>query len=233
MEGSKLKRIAASPVGRKVLTGITGLALTGFVIGHLLGNLSYFAGGDAYNLYTHKLMEFGVLLYIVEIILLTFFLVHVYLGISIYLKKRAARPQDYEKYQSAGDPSKQSMSSRSMIFTGLLLFAFVIVHLLSFKFGPGVAEGYVTEVDGVVMRDLRRLLEEKFSHATYAFGYPLIMIMLGFHLRHGIWSALQSLGANNPRLSPVIYTAAGVLAVLLAVGFLVIPLAIYFGGGAA
>lgn len=233
MEGSKLKHIVTSPVGRKVLTGITGLALTLFVIGHLLGNLTYFAGGDAYNLYTHKLMALGPLLYLIEIVLLTFFLVHVYLGINIYLKKRAARPQDYEKYESAGGPSKQSISSRSMIYTGIVLLAFVIVHLLSFKFGPGVSEGYVVNVDGEQMRDLRRLLDEKFSHATYAFGYPLVMILLGFHLRHGIWSALQSLGANNPRLSPIIYTVAGILAVLLALGFLVIPLAIYFGGGAA
>ncbi len=234
MEGSKLKRILSSPVGRKIITGITGLALVVFVLEHMLGNLLYFSGNEnAYNIYAHNLMEWGIILYILEIGLLTFFLIHVYMGISIYLRKKQARPTNYEKYESAGEPSKQSLSSRSMILTGLVLFAFVIIHLLSFKFGPGVSEGYVTDVDGVAMRDLRRLLEEKFSHATYAFGYPAIMILLAFHLRHGIWSALQSLGANNPRLSPVIYTVSGVLAVLLALGFLVLPLSIYFSGGAA
>ena len=234
MEGSRIRHFASSPVGRKVLTGITGLGLTIFVLEHMIGNLLYFSSNEnAYNEYGHKLMEWGVVLYILEIGLLSFFIYHVFLGISIYLKKRQARPENYEVYRSAGEPGKQSVSSRTMIVTGIILLAFVVLHLITFKFGPGVSEGYVVNVDGEEMRDLQRLLEEKFSHATYAFGYPAIMILLGFHLRHGIWSAFQSLGANNPRISPIIYAAAGILAVLLALGFLVLPLAIFFSGGAA
>ncbi|NND71140.1 MAG: succinate dehydrogenase cytochrome b subunit [Rhodothermales bacterium] len=234
MEGSKLKHFATSPIGRKVFTGVTGLGLTLFALAHMAGNLLYFSSDpNAYNKYGHKLAELGILLYIIEIGLVAFFVYHIFLGISIYLGKRKARPQNYEKYASAGKPSRQTLASRSMIITGLILFAFLILHILSFKYGPSVSDGYVVTVDGEEIRDLKRLMDEKFSTPLYAFGYPAVMILLAVHLRHGIWSAFQSLGATNPRLSPIIYTAGGIVAILLAIGFLVLPLSIYFSGGAA
>ncbi len=232
--GSRFKALFTSPIGRKLLTGITGLGLTIFVIIHMLGNLTFFsANPNAYNLYSEALMSLGPLLYAVELGLVAFVLIHIYLGTKIYLGKRAARPIDYSDYRSAGDPSKQTLSSRSMIVTGIILLGFLVFHVSSFKYGPGMAEGYVVTVDGVAIRDLKRLMIEKFSHPLYAFGYPAVMILLGFHLRHGIWSALQSLGAMNPRLSPVIYTVGGLLAGAIAAGFLILPLWIFFGGGAA
>ena len=79
-----------------------------------------------------------------------------------------------------------------------------------------------------MVRDLRRLMTEKFQEPLYAFGYPLVMILLGMHMRHGVWSALQSLGMMSRRLSPYLYTFAAVLGVLVAVGFLFVPLYIYF-----
>lgn len=222
-----------SAVGRKILTGVTGLGLTAFTVLHLVGNLSLLSPDpDAFNLYTEKLASFGFLLYIAEVGLLSFFVVHAVIGISIFLRKKAARPVDYVVQQSAGSPSKQSFSSRSMIITGTILLAFLIFHIWSFKFGPGISEGYVTTVDGHEIRDLKRLVFEKFSHPLYAFGYPAIMILLGVHLRHGIWSGLTSLALVKPKLSPLVYTIGGVIGALIAIGFIILPLSIFFGGGA-
>src|SRR5690606_31254801 len=169
--------------------------LTLFVVVHMLGNLLAFSPDEsAYNAYSHKLISLGVLLYAIEIGLLVFVVVHIILGVSIYLRKRAARPIDYTTYKSAGGASRQTIASRSMIVTGIVLLVFLVIHLTSFKYGPGISEGYVSNLDGEEIRDLRRLLFEKFQHAPYAFGYPAVMILLAVHLRHGIWSALQSLG---------------------------------------
>ena len=218
-----------SPVGKKVLTGITGLGLTVFVLIHMLGNLSYLSGDpNAYNNYADTLLSLGPVLYFVELGLLAFFVIHIIIGINIYRRKRKARAVKYSAYKSAGRPSKQTISSKTMIITGLVLLVFLVIHLISFKYGPSIAEGYVVEVEGRQIRDLKRLMTEKFQSPLYAFGYPLVVILLGFHLRHGVWSAFQSLGATKPRLTPIIYTIGVTLAVLIAVGFLFVPLYIYF-----
>jgi succinate dehydrogenase / fumarate reductase cytochrome b subunit len=114
-----------------------------------------------------------------------------------------------------------------MILTGIVVLIFVGVHLKSFKYGPH----YSTEVDGVVMRDLHRLVVQKFSRVEYVAGYVVAMVFLGFHLRHGFWSAFQSLGVHHPRFTPVIYGTGVVLAILLAAGFIVLPVWIFFCGG--
>jgi succinate dehydrogenase / fumarate reductase cytochrome b subunit len=232
MSDRRKKLLAAfqSPIGKKITTGITGLGLTIFVIIHMTGNLSYFSSdAQAYNKYSHFLTEgLGALFYLIEIGLLAFFVFHIITGIQIYLGKRRARNVGYDTYRSSGKPSMQTLSSRTMIVTGLILLVFLVIHLWSFKYGPGIDEGYVVTVDGEPIRDLKRLMAEKFQEPLYAFGYPFVMLLLGFHLRHGIWSAFQSLGAMNPRLTPLVYGIGGLLAVLIAVGFLVLPLYIFF-----
>lgn len=222
-----------SPIGKKLITGITGLGLTIFVLMHMIGNLSMFSGDDAYNLYAHFLMSLGPLLYAIEAGLLLFFLAHVVNGFKIWLGKRKARPQAYAVYKSAGGPSMQTPASRSMIITGIILLVFTVFHLISFKFGPGGPgngdAAYLTTIDGVEMRDLAKLVREKFATSWYTFGYTAIMLLLVTHLRHGVWSALQSLGAMRPSLSPVVYTIGGLLGLGIGLGFIVMPLAIYFG----
>ncbi len=225
---SGFNSVLMSPVGRKVLTGVTGIVWVVFIIIHLIGNLGYFTPGDAYNLYSDFLLSTGPVIYTLEALLLITILLHAYLGILIYVGKRRARERGYEAYRTVGRPSLQSPSSRTMIFTGIVLLVFLVIHLLSFKFGPGISEGYASIVDGQEIRDLKRLMTEKFQNPLYAFGYPAVMILLGFHLRHGIWSAFQSLGAMNARYTPIIYGIGTVLAILLAAGFLMIPLWIYF-----
>ena len=227
--GSELLSALASPVGRKVLTGITGAGLVVFVIIHMVGNLTYLLpGSEPYNLYAHKLMSLGWLLYALEIGLATFFLLHAIVGISIFLRKRRARPQGYKLFKSAGGASRMTLSSRSMIYTGIILLVFLVLHLISFKFGPDMGDGYVAIIEGEEVRDLHRLMTEKFKEPLYAFGYPVIMLLLGFHMRHGVWSAMQSLGLTSARVTPIIYPIGLILGLGVAVGFIVVPLTVYF-----
>jgi succinate dehydrogenase / fumarate reductase cytochrome b subunit len=221
---------AWTTVGKKVLTGITGIAWILFTIAHLLGNFQLFVddGGASFNAYTKFLESQGVLLYIAEAGLVITLLLHAVIGVNIWLGKRRARPVDYVKYKSAGEPSAQNFSSRSMIFTGSILLLFIVGHVWTFKFGPGMAEGYVTIIDGEPARDLYRLVIETFKNPIYVIGYTVVMTLLGIHLRHGFWSAFQSLGAIKPSARKTMQSAGIIVAFLLAVGFLSIPLYIYF-----
>ena len=220
---------AWTTVGKKVLTGFTGIAWILFIIAHLLGNLQLYKQdeGAAFNAYTKFLESQGVLLYIAEAGLVLTLLLHAAIGISIWLGKRRARPVGYVKYQSAGEPSAQNLSSRSMIFTGSLLLVFIIFHVWTFKFGPGISEGYVTIVNEEPARDLYRLVVETFKNPLYVVGYSVVMILLGLHLRHGFWSAFQSLGAIRPSARRTLRLVGSVIALLLTIGFLSIPIYIY------
>jgi succinate dehydrogenase / fumarate reductase, cytochrome b subunit len=209
---------------------VTGLALFVFVVGHLAGNLLLLVGPESFNSYSHTLLSMGWLLYAVEAGLVAFFAAHVVSGVSIAWKNRGARQDRYRKTRSRGAPSRMNFSSRSMIWTGLVLLVFTIVHLKTFKFGPAEAQGYLTTVDGVVMRDLHRLVVEVFSNEVYVIGYVAVMVLLGFHLRHGFWSAFQSLGAYHPKLTPFLYGFGAIAAALLAIGFLFLPIWIYLTG---
>ncbi|MGF1670063.1 MAG: succinate dehydrogenase cytochrome b subunit [Balneolaceae bacterium] len=217
-----------SQIGRKLLTGVTGILLLLFVIIHLFGNLAIFGEAEAMNRYSLFLHDFGPLLWVARIGLLVVFLVHAWIGVSIWWNKRKARPQKYEVYSSKGGPSKQSISSRSMAFTGVILFIFVIFHLNTFAFG----ETQTVIIDGREASDIKQLVIDTFQNPVYAFGYTFVMLLLGTHLGHGIWSAFTSLGMSSTKVSATVYTAGVVFALLLAIGFLFIPLYIFFTGGA-
>ena len=220
----KLVNFYTSPVGKKIITGITGLGLTLFVLVHMVGNLTLFAGSKAYNQLAHFIDSLGILLYLIEFSLLAIAIFHAVVGISIRLNTLKARPVAYSQLKSVGTPSKQSISSRSMLITGMVLLGFLALHLATFKFGVY----YSTMINGVEMRDLSSLVIEKFHNPVYAFGYAGVMIVLALHLRHGIWSAWQSIGVLNSKISSVVYAIALILAILIALGFIALPLAIYF-----
>ena len=209
-----------SPIGKKLLTGVTGLGLVIFVVVHLLGNLTLFFSASAYNQIADILEQLGPVTYLIELILGAIALLHIYIGTQIYLGKRKARPVNYAEYESAGAPSRQNLSSRTMIFSGLLIGIFLIAHLATFKFGT-----YYT-IPGTAHRDLSRLVFETFHKPTYTAGYVLVMSLLGLHLRHGLWSALQSVGIAT---KPATYVASAVLGSAIALGFIGLPLSIYFG----
>ncbi len=221
----KLINFYTSPIGKKIITGVTGLGLSLFVLVHMAGNLTLLASSKAYNQLANFIESLGILLYVIEFSLLGLAMFHIVVGISIRLNSLQARPIGYNQIKSTGEPSKQSLSSRSMLITGVVLLGFLVLHLATFKFG----KYYTTIIDGVEMRNLSRLVIEKFHNPIYAFGYAGVMIMLAFHLRHGIWSAWQSIGLLNSKISPLVYAIAFILAILIAVGFIILPLSIYLG----
>lgn len=118
-------------------------------------------------------------------------------------------------------------SSRSMIFTGIVLLVFLVIHIDTFKFG---ATETITLPSGEQARDLKALVIETFQDPVYAFGYTAVMILLGFHLGHGFWSAFTSLTMKHNKGSRIVYTIGIIFAILMAVGFLFIPLYIYLAG---
>ncbi|MEL6160235.1 MAG: succinate dehydrogenase [Cyanobacteria bacterium J06623_5] len=209
-----------SPIGKKLLTGVTGLTLILFVVVHLFGNLVLFVSPAAYNQLARFIEGSGPLLALVELLLIAAVSVHAATAVNIYLGKRQARSIAYAHYASAGEPSRQTLASRTMIFSGLLLGLFLVVHLATFKFG----KTYILPGSGD--RDLARLVFETFRKPSYTAGYVVVLSLLGLHLRHGIWSALQSLGVET---KPRLFAASAVFGGVIAIGFIGLPLAIYFG----
>lgn len=221
----RISKFYSSSIGKKFITGITGLGLSLFVLVHMAGNLTLFASTKAYNQLAHLINSGGILLTLIEFILLVLVVFHSAIAITIQINKQQARLVNYDQLKSAGNPSKQSISSRTMIVTGLTLLVFLGFHLLTFKFGTY----YSTVIDGTEVRDLARLVIEKFHRPVYTFSYLGVIILLGFHLRHGVWSGFQSIGAMNARYSPFVYSFALILALLISFGFLILPIAIYGG----
>ena len=216
-----------SSIGKKLLTGLPGLLLILFIIMHLAGNLTILAGKDTFNGYAHRLEAFGPVLLVLEIAIVALFAVHAVIGINVWLDKRRARPLRNTVVESKGPPSRQPLSALSMILTGAGLLVFLVIHLLQFRFGPGEADGYVTTLGGEPARDLHRLVVKEFHELPDVIAYVVAMVLLGFHLRHGFWSAFQSLGMLNPRLRPLAYAAGIVVGAVFAFGFLFLPIWIY------
>jgi len=213
-------------LGKKVIMGLSGLLLIGYLIIHLAANLMVFAGdgGRMINRYSHALHQLGPLLTIARIILAVLFISHIISGVRVTIRNRKARSSRYEMAASKGGPSKMTWASRWMAITGLILLVYVPTHVWMFTLGPY----YETVIDGVVMRDIYRLVVERFKNPVTAFSYAAVMLFLCLHLAHGFWSALQSLGALNRRWLPVAYTVGVVLAVLIAAGFFILPIYTYF-----
>jgi succinate dehydrogenase / fumarate reductase cytochrome b subunit len=215
-------RMLGSSVGNKLLLGLTGLALFGFLIVHLAGNLLAFISPESYNEHAHALIS-NPLIIPAELGLVAIFLTHIYKAIVNYRQNRAARPVAYGVKKWAGGPSRKSVGSTTMIWTGLSVLLFVAIHLKLFKYGPVYHEA------GSNFRDLYRLLIDDFRKPGIVVGYVLAMFLLGMHLRHGISSAIQSLGLMPESWTTRILRGGIVLAVVIAGLFAIIPIAVYFG----
>jgi succinate dehydrogenase / fumarate reductase, cytochrome b subunit len=207
----------------KLLIGVTGLALFLYLIVHVAGNLMVFFGPAAFNKYAYTL-EGNPLVPIIEIGLLLIFLVHVYKTVTMFINNQQARPVRYARKKSAGAPSRKTFASSTMIFSGLWLLLFIIIHVKAFRYGTE----YEWPAGG---RDLYRLEMENFANPLMVGFYVLSMLVVGSHLWHGISSAFQSLGADKPAWTRVILPAGKVIATLIAAGFIVIALWAHFSGG--
>jgi len=214
-------RVFSSSVGTKLLIGITGLALFGYLLIHIAGNLLVFFGPDVFNGYAHVL-ESNPLLPVIEILLLLVFLVHIIKTIMMFVGNKAARPVAYVKKERAGYTSRKSLASTTMILTGVWLIVFLVLHAKAFR--EGWAHDYPWPKGG---RDLYRTEMETFSNPLTVGFYVLTLVMIGLHLSHGFSSAIQSLGLNHPRWTPRLFTFGKVLAVLIAGAFIVIAVWAY------
>jgi succinate dehydrogenase / fumarate reductase, cytochrome b subunit len=224
-----IKKAFSSTIGQKFLMAITGLALVLFLVFHLLGNLPLLlSDGTKYNVYSNTLITLGTLLYIAEVGLLVLTIIHILLAILLRYKAVNARPINYQTAKSKMGPSKMGFASRNLIVTGLVLLVFIVVHLIQFKWGPGVAEGYFAEIDGKRVRDLYRVVHESFQNPINVLFYVGTLVFMIFHLKHGVWSSFQSLGATSPRTSNKIYSLGILIALLLGIGFIIIPLWAFF-----
>lgn len=223
----KLSLLFRSTVGRKWLNGLTGAFLLAFITAHLLGNLNIIIGANAFNGYAVKLWSLGnPVVYAIEVVLGVLFLLHGLMGITVWLDKRRARPDGYQSLHSAGGASRNTVFSRTMIYTGVIMLVFLVWHLAQFRFGPH----YPIEYHGKEARDLYRLVVEVFKNPVNVILYEVVMILLGFHLRHGFWSAFQTLGVTNHKYTRPIFAVGIAFAIVIAVGFLSIPPYIYFFG---
>ena len=225
---TSLATFARSSVGKKVLVAITGLMLFGFVSVHLIGNLTLFIpdGGKAFNEYGHFLETalHGWLIYAFEVGLITLFLVHLLYAITVaWLDKNRARPQKYALIRNAGGKSRKTLASRSMIITGPIIFIFVIMHVKMFKFTGHPPVVY----HGTEMKNLHAVVVEAFKVPWISLAYMAVMIVLGTHLWHGVWSAFQSMGWNSDRHIKVLSTLSVIAGIALGAGFLALPPYLY------
>lgn len=200
----------SSSIGKKLAMAVTGLALYGFLLGHLSGNLLLLRrdGGAAFNAYSDFLVSHPLLVP-VELGLVAIFIVHIYFAVIVARDNRRARPVAYEVTKAVGE---RSWASRTMIWTGSLILVFVVLHLKTFKYGE-LGDG-----------SLYDLVVETFRDRLYAGWYVAAMLLLGFHLWHAFRSAFQTLGLYaRPKLKAV----SIILCVIVSGGFAVIPVWIF------
>lgn len=213
-----------SSIGKKQVVAVTGLLLNLFVIAHLAGNLLIFLGPDVYNSYSKKLTSLRPGLYVVEFGLLWIFLVHLYTTAILVLENIKARGTTYSVSQDTGS---RSITARLMSYTGSVIFAFVLWHLLDFTFvdqhGPRsiLADGKSYGLFGVVYNS--------FLDPVHSLLYVIAMIAVGMHLSHGIQSFFQTFGYNHPRYTPCIKRSSEFIAFVITIAYSAIPVAVLNG----
>jgi succinate dehydrogenase / fumarate reductase cytochrome b subunit len=212
----RVARFYESTIGKKAIMAVTGLILFGFLILHMLGNLQIFLGPAVMDHYAETLHGTPELLWAARIILLISVVLHIWASIQLSAVKREARPVGYVKRANVSS----SWASRSMMLSGPIIAIFVIFHLLHFTTGtihPNFVplHAYENVVSGFLL--------------PFALVYIVVMILVGFHLSHGIWSMFQSIGFSHPRYTPMIKKFAGVFAWILIAGFISVPIAVLTG----
>jgi succinate dehydrogenase / fumarate reductase cytochrome b subunit len=215
-----------SSISAKGVMALTGLALTLFVIAHLLGNLQLYLGRDALNAYAAKLQGIPEVLWPFRIGLLTVFVVHIVLGIRLVRRNRQARPVAY----AFPNTRKASTASQTMLLTGLVLLAFVVVHLSHFTLGIIQPETFAHDFrDSKGRYDVYFMTVKGFREWWMSLFYVVSMVVLGIHLSHGVSSTFQSLGLNPPRWATWIKRGGLTLAMAVMIGNISMPVAVLLG----
>lgn len=222
-----MSSLVYSSVTKKVIMSLAGLFLTTFLLVHLSINLLILFDDtrELFNVAAH-FMATNPAIQAFQWILFAGFLIHMLLGVILQIQNWMARPKGYKVKAS----SEQSYFSKFMIHTGVLIFIFLIIHFVNFFF---VAKGFIGEMQEIQYgnenyEDLGVIVMDLFQNGGYVVFYIIALLVLGFHLDHAFQSAFQSLGLNNPKYTPFIKGLGHVLAVGITIGYILIPLVIYF-----
>ncbi len=216
--------IYRSSLGKKFVMAVTGIILFGFVFAHMVGNLKMFQGEEKLNSYAHFLREVGSplfaqgqLLWIVRLVLLASVILHIVAAYQLTRMSQRSRPVAYARRRDV----QASYSSRTMRWGGVIILLFVIYHLLHFTFG--------TAHPSFIRENVYQNVVSGFQVWYVSLFYILAMLVLGMHLRHGLWSMFQTLGLNNKRWNSLLRGFATIFAVLVVVGNVSVPVAVLAG----
>jgi len=206
-------RTFSTSVGKKQLMAVTGFLFLLFLTAHLLGNLSVYGGPASFVSYAEHLHALGKLLLAAEIGMAVALLVHVTTAVFLFFENRRARPVRYEVDKGGGG---RTLSSQTMPYTGLLILGFIGVHLATFSH----------HIVDQTTRNIFQIAAAVFSNPIYLAIYVIGVLLVTFHVRHGLWSAFQTVGANHPKYMPFIQKLSIVFAVIVAIGFGSLPFVI-------
>ena len=196
---------------------VSGIILAGFVAAHLAGNLQIFLGPERFNGYARALRAIPELLWAARTVLIVMVIAHIWSAVQLAVTRSEARPTGYVRSK----PTKSSYASRTMYMSGPILAAFVIYHLMQFTFGVGGTRFIEGDAYGNVIAGFRV--------PVIAVFYIISMGLLCLHLRHGLWSMIQTLGFYHPRHTPRLKWAASLAALAIFFGFVSIPVAVLTG----
>ncbi len=206
-------------VGKKAIMAVTGFMLFGFICGHLLGNLQIYLPPEHINHYATTLKSLPALLWGARITLLIAVGLHIWSSFQLWLLQRDARPISYVKKANLNS----TYASRTMLWSGPIILAFLIFHLLHFTFGTVHPGGPFDE------HNVYNNVVTGFQVWPVSIFYIIAMIMLCYHLYHGLWSMFQSLGFSHPVYTPWLQRFAKLFAILIAAGNISIPVAVLAG----
>jgi len=212
-------RFWRTTVGKKAVMAVTGVVLFGFVIAHLIGNLQIFLPPDAINRYSAALKSLPALLWSARIVLLVSVVLHIWSSIQLARLQSVARPVRYVRKVN----EHSTYASRTMMWSGPILLAFIIFHLLHFTFGTIHPGGHFDE------HNVYNNVVTGFQVWPISLFYVIAMVMLCYHLYHGLWSMFQTLGVSHPVYTSWLRVAAKIIAVAIAVGEISIPVAVLAG----
>jgi succinate dehydrogenase / fumarate reductase cytochrome b subunit len=216
-------RFYDAPIGKKVVMAVTGVMLFGYVLAHLLGNLQIYAGPDQINRYAgflHNPANAGLLWGARSVLLLAVGL-HILASIQLWKQKNDARPIAYVKK----DDAAASYASRTMMWSGPIVAAFIVFHILHLTVGAVVPLHELAPNEP----DVRANVIEGFSNPLISGFYMLAIVLLCTHLYHGLWSMFQSLGISHPKYTPKLKKFAALFAILIAIGNCSIPISVLTG----
>jgi succinate dehydrogenase / fumarate reductase cytochrome b subunit len=217
--------LPASTVGKKIFMAITGQVLILYVIGHVLGNSTIYFD-KAINAYAAGLHAFPALLWAVRSVLIIVFGLHVYLGIVLKLENNAAKPQTY----AAPHYLKATFAGRNMIWTGVLIFSFLVYHLLHFTLqitNPDVAA--LRNPDALGRPDVFMMVVRSFQDSGITLAYTVSLAALLLHLSHGIHSSFQTWGLSSDTMLPVMEKTGALASLALFFLYISIPAVIMLG----